>query len=235
MSLFREWLSQPLGQRLIALEAVKIKGLVPTLFGYDAVILGNEHFLSSLKDSPIKRHTVVNPECNYSPGICARYDKLPLATESLDLIYLAHCLEFVANPHEVLREANRALRPDGQLLITMFNPWSTWGLLRATSKTFWKSNFISLLKLRDWLALLGFDIMRVNRFAFMLPIARQVYPQQHSWFEREGQKLELPLAGAYVIQASKRIIPLTPLMPRWQEKPQSAAAIEVNDGTEPTT
>lgn len=229
MQKFKEWLEKPIGQRLIELETSKLNTMVATLFGYDAIVLGAENFLPCLCNCQIKRHTLVNPDCAISPGISSRYDKLALSHEVLDLAYLPHCLEFAQNPHEVLREVYRSLRPDGHIIISMFNPWSPWGIYRP----FWKANFISLVKLRDWLALLGFDIMRVNRFAFMLPISKKEYPEKLSWFERVGQKFELPLAGVYVVQASKRIIPLTPITPKWQTKPEPA--IVVNDGTEPTT
>lgn len=229
MTNFSQWLEKPIGRRLIDVETSTINSMVTHLFGYDAVIVGDPRFAPTLRNCQIKRHTVINVACDTPPAISARNDKLPISNDTLDLVYLAHCLEFSANPHEVLREAYRTLRPDGHILISMFNPWSLWSLKSPA----WKSNFISLVKLRDWLALLGFDIMRVNRCGYMLPISRKEYPTKLSWMERCGQRFALPMGAVYIVQASKRIIPLTPIMPKWQVKTEPA--IVVDDGTEPTT
>lgn len=226
---FTDWLAKPIGIRLLDLERRKLNTIFPRLFGYDAVLLGPEEFRSCLDDCLVKRHTVVNQTANTSPGIDSRLDKLAIANETADLIYLAHCLEFAENPHEILREVYRALRPDGNIIISMFNPWSLWSIYTYS----WKANFISIAKLQDWLALLGFDIMRVNRFGFMLPVSKKQVSSKLSWWERTGQRLEAPMAGAFVIEASKRTVPLTPIRPKWQE--QTEAEIVVEDGTEPTT
>jgi SAM-dependent methyltransferase len=92
--------------------------------------------------------------------------QLPLASQSLDLLALPHGLELTADPRHVLREAERVLMPEGQIIISGFNPLSTWGLRhsltreqsrRATGAP-WDSRFIGLLRLKDWLHLLGFEL-----------------------------------------------------------------------------
>ena len=54
--------------------------------------------------------------------------QLPLASQSVDLVVLPHVLEFHAEPHEMLREADRVMMPEGQLVISGFNTASLWGL-----------------------------------------------------------------------------------------------------------
>jgi SAM-dependent methyltransferase len=41
---------------------------------------------------------------------------------------MAHALEFHDDPHQILREVERVLIPEGELIITGFNPISIWGL-----------------------------------------------------------------------------------------------------------
>lgn len=235
---FREWLEKPLGVRFLDLERNKVKPIITTLFGYEAVILGEAKFAVCLEQSPIKLKTLINPFIEPSPTnismLCSRQDKLAVLSDSIDLVYLAHCLEFTSNQHEVLREAYRILRPDGHLVITLFNSLSCWGLWRMFAKwggnAPWIANFMSLVKLKDWLALLGFDIMRVNHFGYYLPFNKANYPAEISVFERYGQKIEVPCGAAYVVEASKRVIPVSPIRPVWSSKPEIIAS----DLAEPT-
>ena len=45
----------------------------------------------------------------------------PLASQSVDLVALPHVLEGHPNPHEVLREVERVLIPEGQVVLSGFN------------------------------------------------------------------------------------------------------------------
>ena len=56
------------------------------------------------------------------------YEELPFATHSIDLVVMPHILEFAEDPHQVLREVERVLVPEGHVVITGFNPASLWGL-----------------------------------------------------------------------------------------------------------
>jgi ubiquinone/menaquinone biosynthesis C-methylase UbiE len=57
--------------------------------------------------------------------------ELPFAANSIDLAVMPHVLESHDNPHQILREVERILIPDGQLVITGFNPLSLWGASTA--------------------------------------------------------------------------------------------------------
>lgn len=236
---FRAWCDTPVGKRFISLECQKINSIIPTLFGYDAVLIGEPNFAACMQQSKIKNQYQVNDDVTFIPAdklglLCSRRDRLAIGTGLMDVVYLAHSLEFAANPHEVLREAYRILRADGHLVISMFNPYSLWGMwggiAKHTSAMPWRANFMAKPKLKDWLALLGFDIMQINYFGFNLPVNKSNYSTNLSMFERCGQKLELPFGAAYLIEAAKRVIPLTPAAPLWRMEPE----INENDVVEPT-
>lgn len=237
---FRLWLTEPVGRRFLELECARANSIVPTLFGYNAVLIGEPNFEVCLQQSAIKNRIILNEDLGLKLNsnnmllINTRHDRLPLQSSSVDLVYLAHTLEFSSNPHEVLREAYRVLRPDGHLLVSVFNPISFWGLwrniARIGSQVPWRAKFMTSVQLKDWLALLGFDIMRINYFGFNLPLNKSNYSTTLSPCERYGQKLELPFGAAFLIEASKRVIPLTPVTPAWKVKPD----LIIDDVTEPT-
>ncbi|MEY4767720.1 MAG: hypothetical protein RL637_359, partial [Pseudomonadota bacterium] len=100
--------------------------------------------------------------------IQARAFNLPLQTNSIDLVILPHLLEFDAKRFQTMREIERILKPEGDLIILNFNPWSLW--LRhqyfkdKQSANSWHGHFISRSRLLDWLKLLNFDIKNTAEF-----------------------------------------------------------------------
>ena len=67
---------------------------------------------------------------------------------------------------------------------------------------------------RDWLRLLGFEIVDARRYLFTPPWVRRVR-EGGGLLEKRGPMLVPPLAGAYLIKARKRVRVLTPIRPLW--------------------
>ena len=148
---------------------------------------------------------------------------LPFATDSLDLVILPYILEFHSNPHQVLREAHRVLRPEGQLLILGFNPHSLWGLRNALSQACtpgatvfpWPGHYLSVHRLKDWLKLLDFEVAR-GHFGCYAPPARSERAFEHlRWLELAGDRWWGFAGGCYALTAVKRIAGMTLLTPSW--------------------
>lgn len=235
---FRTWLEKPLGQYFRQQEALAIQKILPNTFGYHLLVLGEPIFGESLADSRIPHKIVCHPEITEVTGLSAlkaRQDKLPILSESMDTIYLAHSLEFMQNPHEVLREAYRTLTPEGYLILSALNPWSIWGIWRMvmglSGRAPWCGRFMSSLKLHDWLALLGFDMIRFTGFAYKLPIHSSRYLSKNTWYERFGQTYLKQFGAGLLVIAQKRNVTLTPIKPRWRAK----RPITVADIASPTT
>jgi SAM-dependent methyltransferase len=145
---------------------------------------------------------------------------LPILTDSVDVVVLAHTLEFEQDPHQVLREADRVLVPEGHVVILGFNPWSPWGLWHVLvsrwSRPPWSGQFRSLWRIKDWLALLGFDTTVSRGFFFRPPLRHDGVMHRLKVMEKLGQRF-WPFAGAvYIIVAKKRVMRPTPIRPRWR-------------------
>ena len=121
------WFETPLGQHLLFREQRYFDHAVSDVFGFNAVQVGLPE-IDFLRNSRIPLRVT----CAVETPAQVRADPmfLPFESQSLDLLLLPHVLEFSSNPHQVLREAERVLRPEGRLVLAGFNPRSLWGLAR---------------------------------------------------------------------------------------------------------
>ena len=188
---------------------------VADIFGFNAVQLGlPQHNL--LRASRIPLHIKAGKE----PGVKLWLEsvELPFETSSVDLVLLPHILEFSPHPHEILREVERVLRPEGSVIISGFNPLSLWGVRRRLgNKTEypWCGNFISLLRLKDWLALLGFEV-EAGRFAcYVPPFSGSALLKRSQLFNPAGDRWWSVIGGVYFLQAKKRVPGMRLIKPKW--------------------
>jgi len=135
-------------------------------------------------------------------------DSLPIDTHSVDIVIMPHTLEFEENPHQVLREVNRVLKPEGIVLLMGFNPWAFWHLPRflpkAKRKTPWHGRFISRYRVIDWLKLLNFEI-EVNQGYCLFPLLKKDKQiKLHPAFAKVLAYLPF-LPAAYFIMGVKRV------------------------------
>src|SRR6266852_6416636 len=147
------WFSTPQGTYVLDWELAQFDSAVDDVFGFRALQVGLPE-IDFLRQNRIGFRFSLALE----PGAAVAADplQLPLASQSVDLVALPHVLEFHPNPHEVLREAERVLMPEGQLVISGFNTLSLWRLRQMVpfmdkSGCPWDARFIGLLRLRDWL------------------------------------------------------------------------------------
>ena len=226
---FAEWFAGPVGQYLLGLEWQYLERMLPDLFGYHLVQVGRLGNGDMTQSSRIHHRLLLwVDECGPLPpgSVIAEPESLPLAADSIDVVILPHVLEFSLNPHRVLREAERALIGEGHLVLLAFNPWSLWGLWRLLfgwrRQAPWHGQFYGVARIRDWLSLLDFDLVSLDRFAFCPPLRRAI--GRVGWLENLGRALWPALGGAMLIVARKRVLPLTPVRLRWQSRRTLIAA-----------
>jgi len=215
----QEWLASPLGQYLLEKERAYLDDVTPDIFGYHALQLGMPE-VDLLRESRIA-HRVRIAAADH-PDVYAKCHELPLATHSIDLVLLPHVLEFAAEPHAILREVDRVMMPEGRLVIVGFNPWSLWGMRSALgfsrNEFPWNGRFVSLLRVKDWLALLGFDVNAGRLVAYAPPFDNARLRRRFGFMEPAGDRWWAVGGAVYMLQAIKRVRGMRLLTPAWQEQ-----------------
>jgi len=197
-------------------ERVQFDSAVEDVFGFRAVQVGLPE-VDFLRQNRIPFRFSLALE----PGAAVAADplQLPLASQSVDLLALPHVLEFHHNPHEVLREAERVLMPEGQVVISGFNTLSLWRLrqLFASRKHApWDARYIGLLRLRDWLRVLGFELNGGKFGCYAPPFRQERWLHRFAFMEKAGARWWPLLGGIYVIRAVKRVHGMRIVTPAWR-------------------
>ena len=218
-SILSEWFETSAGKYVLAWEQAQFDNAVEDVFGFNAVQAGLPA-LDFLRESriPLKLHAGLDPGC----GLRSDPGQLPLASQSIDLLVLPHVLEFSARPHQILREAERVLMPEGSIVISGFNPLSLWGAKRALGwerEAYpWRGRFIGLLRLKDWLALLGFELNGGRFGCYSPPFSQTRWLQRFAFMEKAGDRWWPICGGAYVVRAVKRVTGMRLVMPGWRAR-----------------
>lgn len=214
-----EWFASPLGRYVLERELEYMDSAVADLFGFNALQLGlPEH--DFLRANRIPLHCRVAPRG--AVELRADFLELPVASHSVDLLVLPHVLEFSANPHQVLREVQRVLMPDGHAVITCFNPGSLWGLRRlfgsARGDYPWSGDFIRLSRLKDWLSLLELEIVAGRTGCYVPPCTQQKWIARFRFMEKAGDRWWPIAGGVYFLHVVKRVRGMHVIMPQWREQ-----------------
>lgn len=223
---FAAWLETPQGRYALAWEQAKTDLLAADIFGFNAVQIG----LSQIDFLRANRMPFRFTCCD--TGACSvRSDPhhLPFATNSVDLVVLPHLLEFDAHPHQILREVDRVLVPEGSVLVIGFNPFSLWGLrrlfARGRGEPPWLGRYLSVPRLRDWFALLGFETRGGAFGCYAPPLTQEKWLARWRFIEVAGDRWWPYLGAVYVLQAIKRQHGLRLVTPKWKDRIARAKAL----------
>lgn len=213
-----EWLQTPQGRYVVGWEQAKFDQVSVDIFGFNALQLGMPE-VDFLRANRIPFRFL----CGDSPtaAVRAEFEQLPFAQHSIDLVVLPHILEFAPNPHQILREVDRVLVPEGQLLVAGFNPFSLWGakrsFMRGAGPFPWCGNYLSVRRLKDWLALLGFETQAGAFGCYVPAVSQEKWIRRWEFLSKAGDRW-WPFAGAvYVVQAIKRTPSMRLIQPVWRD------------------
>lgn len=235
------FLHSPPGRYALGWEQEHLNAGVTDIFGYHALQLGLPE-IDALRENrmPLRfcasdrlldAKLYPNDGTHTRVAVINRFEELPFATASIDLVVMPHILEFAHEPHQVLREVDRVLVPEGHVVITGFNPGSLWGLrqvmarLGTTPYLPLAGQFISLSRIKDWLKLLSFEVNR-GRFGCYAPWARSdKWLARWRFLEKAGDRWWPVLGSVYMLTAVKRVRGMRLIGPAWKRKEERARAL----------
>lgn len=230
----QQWYASYAGQEALAQLKFQVDQLSNDIFGYYALELGAlVGTVSLLSQSRISTKLSLSPQAQANPDIIASPDHLPLDFQSLDLVIAAHVLDESIQPHQVLRELERVLMPEGHCILIGFNPISWRGL---TQHLPWKpeaaARYRHVLRVKDWLNVLGFEVLGIytlNAKANSANAAKKTPWQQlkNSW-RALAQTFQLFSSPIYIIHAQKKVSHLTLITPKRPVLPRLQPNLVVN-------
>ena len=208
------WYARDVGRYLQQQALATTRDMLDMSFGYHILQLGLRGAQPLCDASPIRHRFYSAERPAEGVDLLAHPDDLPLESDSVDTVILHHTLEFARRPHDVLREVQRVLTPQGQVLVVGFNPYSllgayarSRGLLRDP---LWRNHYpVGEKRLADWLCLLGCEVREI-RYLCSLPPAgsgrlRNWLARADSWAAGHN----LPTGGVYLLHATKQVVGLT--------------------------
>lgn len=211
-----------------AWEQARLDSLTADIFGFNAIQIGLPQ-IDALRANRMPNKwlsdTLVPAPADADTGkqvvIVHDFAELPFASQSLDLVVLSHVLEFAEEPHQILREVERVLIPEGQVIICGFNPASLWGARQIAGRMAGKSflpqdgEFISVPRIKDWMKLLNLGANRGYFGCYAPPFRREKWLDRFAFMEKAGDRWWPYLGAVYIVQAIKRVKGMRLIGPAW--------------------
>lgn len=224
------WLQTPLGNYVREWEQARLDALTADIFGFNALQIGLPQ-VDALRANrmPNKwRSDIKLPDEKDAsrPPVVVVHDfaELPFASQSLDLVVLPHVLEFSAEPHQILREVERVLIPEGQVIVCGFNPASLWGARQVAGRLSGTpflprhAEFISMPRIKDWMKLLDLGVNHGHFGCYAPPFRREQWLHRFAFMESTGEQWWPYLGAVYMVQAIKRVKGMRLIGPAWTHR-----------------
>lgn len=215
----QQWYQHALGYFVYQAEKRLLEQLWPTLWGRHLVQAPGLSGLDWLRTNRFTVQTFLNNTPSAmadSATISTHFEEWPITTNSVDLVFLPHLLEFCPHRQAIIQEAARVLSPGGHLVILGFNPISFLGAFRLIKKFYhhnlpWNGRYIHGGWLRRLLTQYHLSSLQYQTCFFRPPFQRISQLQQMQFMESIGARCWNHLGSSYLLLAQKQAIPLTPI------------------------
>ncbi len=231
----RHWYKTPTGHHTLERVQAVVAALTADIFGYYAlelgVLAGQHRFLQDSRIASQFTLGAIQGEANHL--VCAP-EQLPIAFSNIDLVVASHVLDCTTQPHQVLREIERVLVPEGHCILIGFNPFSWCGVrqwLPWYGKRLMPHPFYSTFRVRDWLSVLGFEVLTTVSSGYSPAHSVSHHdPRHRSLLGKVGDKYHFATGSVYVIHAQKKVSNMTPLLSSRKSVSVLRPGIMVNPG-----
>lgn len=214
------WLESGIGPALLQEESLQVAGAFESIFGDQLLQIGVWGDSGLFRRfARTRRYAVVSAECGPGVDFVSALDDLAVADGSIDAVFLPHILETAKQPHAVLREVDRILRPDGRVVVTGFNAWGWWGVRHHLSRGKFPAGvhrMVSESRVRDWLQLLEFSA-EPAQFHFVAP---PLYGARRRAVTPLPARRWHPFAVCYLLVARRDVYTVTPIRPAMPRRTQ---------------
>ncbi len=218
-TLLEQWYHSTSGQIFTENLQLTLDPWLQGVFGFHAVQLGPLPPRRVLLDGLRINHRIC-ADCGDEADLRCDLEALPLASDSVDMVIIAHALEYVVDPHQLLREIERVLVPEGKLLVVGIDSWTLWAAWQKLRGRHYR--LYSQGRVKDWLNVLGFEVQYSELLSMINPrLPRWVRHSPKT--ARLATLLSANVAGGYALLARKRVATLTPLEAPWRAKPRLIA------------
>lgn len=227
----RIWLKTELGQYILQQEINNLSKVLTTSFGSNILIVGEPDFCVITRgvEQQYKNlikfniHPIIDADQQLTNTICinSRQDKLPISSDSMDVVILPHALEMLDNLYEIITESYRVLKPGGKIIVIGFKPYGIWHIWKIIASIFkaapWRNIFISPHKIIKFLISLGMEEEQIFQYCCNLPVNSTKILDKLLWLEKINTQF-FRFGNIYTICANKRVVALTPnFVSEWTE------------------
>lgn len=206
------------------LTKIELKRLLSGVFGYFA-LLYSDKAKALVGDNVVVRNSVIISNELHQGDINCSYQELPIASDSIDLVVLPEIIQSSEFPHQILREIERVLIPEGHVILILENPLSWISLKKRAIATLLgkriSPNLFGKLRINDWFRLLG---LKASREIPISPLEKRIASSRLPlWVKRVSHWISEYTSGYYIIVAKKKLSTLTPIRPSWRSNRKLAS------------
>lgn len=212
------------------------------VFGYYALQLGAlAQQYDLLSDSRISNCFSVASGMPHVAGVdlIAEPSALPVEFDNVDLVVACHVLDCADDPHQILREIERVLVPEGHCILIGYNPFSWRGMVLFWKRLYQKEmipTVYSSFRLKDWFNVLGFEVLEIRTTGFRERPGESKWGKWGNWLKRFSFLKTLSahyrrlFGNVRLIHVRKKVSKMTPIRPSLRTKPLLKPGMAVNGG-----
>jgi SAM-dependent methyltransferase len=213
----RQFYQSPLGQMTASQLKADLESFIVSSPSSEGITIGVGYALPYLDTT--KPHFAVMPAAqgvtrwpDNSPNrtLVTEDHILPFAESSISQIILIHAIENADYMRELMTESWRVLAPNGRLILVVPNRRGLW--TRVDKTPFGHGRSFTMKQMRNLLSSTDFVVENHKRSLYFLPSPSSILRWLAPFFEYMGRILLPKCGGVLIVEASKRLYSVTPLI-----------------------